>query len=124
MNLLILTKNIIEKCRIFFKNPSPTWRLLDKESSVMLLTSLIVGVCAGLGAVIFRHLIDWIQNFAYEDLAGILSDWHPFHLILIPALGGAIVGPLVYYLAREAKDMVFRKLWNHWNSVEEKLGLG
>jgi len=102
MNLLILTKNIIEKWRIFVKDPS-TWRLLDKESSVMLLTSLIVGICAGLGAVIFRHLIDWIQNFAYEDLAGILSDWQPLHLILIPALGGAIVGPLVYYFAREAK---------------------
>ena len=27
----------------------------------------------------------------------------PLHLILMPALGGLIVGPLVYYFAREAK---------------------
>ena len=103
MNLLNLSKNIFEKCKIIFKYPSTNLRLLDKESSVMLLTSLIVGICAGLGAVIFRHLIDWIQHFAYEDLAGVLNYWHPLHLILIPALGGAIVGPLVYYFAREAK---------------------
>ncbi len=103
MNPLIELKNISKKCSTFFKNQSTGWRLLDKESSVMLLTSLIVGICAGLGAVIFRNLIDWIQNFAYEDLAGILNDWYPIHLILIPALGGAIVGPLVYYFAREAK---------------------
>ena len=103
MNILNFLKIISDKWRGGIKDPFTNWRLLDKESSVMLLTSLIVGICAGLGAVIFRHLIDWIQNFAYEDISGILSDWYPFHLILIPALGGAIVGPLVYYFAREAK---------------------
>jgi len=69
----------------------------------MLLTSLIVGVCSGLGAVLFRHLIEWFQDIAYGDIAGVLSEWYPLHLIIIPALGGAIVGPLVYYFAREAK---------------------
>ena len=71
---------------------------------VMLLTSLLVGVGSGLGAVLFRrHLIDWLHNFAYSDIAGLLTEWYPLHLILIPAIGGAIVGPLVYYFAREAK---------------------
>ena len=69
----------------------------------MLITSLIVGIGAGLGAVLFRRLIDWIHNFAYSDIAGIFAEWYPLHLIIIPALGGAIVGPLVYYFAREAK---------------------
>ena len=69
----------------------------------MLVTSLIVGIGAGLGAVLFRRLIDWIHNFAYSDIAGIFAEWYPLHLIIIPALGGAIVGPLVYYFAREAK---------------------
>ena len=69
----------------------------------MLVTSLIVGIGAGLGAVLFRRLIDWIHNFAYSDIAGIFAEWYPLHLIIIPALGGAIVGPLVYYFAPEAK---------------------
>ena len=69
----------------------------------MLITSLIVGIGAGLGAVLFRRLIDWIHNFAYSDIAGIFAEWYPLHLIIIPALGGAIVGPLVYYFAPEAK---------------------
>jgi len=69
----------------------------------MIFTSLIVGIGAGLGAVFFRRLIDWIQDFSYRDMSGLLAEWYPLHLILIPAVGGAIVGPLVYYFAREAK---------------------
>ena len=85
------------------KSRPQKWRLLDADSSVILLTSLLVGIGAGLGAVLFRRLIDWLHNFAYSDIAGLLTEWYPLHLILIPAIGGAIVGPLVYYFAREAK---------------------
>ena len=69
----------------------------------MLLTSLIVGICSGVGAVLFRNLIDWLQNLAYQDITGLMQEYYPLHLILIPAIGGAFVGPLVYYFAREAK---------------------
>ena len=78
-------------------------RLLDADSSVMLLTSLLVGICSGVGAVLFRRLIDWLQNLAYQDISGLMQEYYPLHLILIPAIGGAFVGPLVYYFAREAK---------------------
>ena len=69
----------------------------------MLLTSLIVGICSGVGAVLFRRLIDWLQNLAYQDISGLMQEYYPLHLILIPAIGGAFVGPLIYYFAREAK---------------------
>ena len=69
----------------------------------MLLTSLIVGICSGVGAVLFRNLIDWLQNLAYKDISLLMQEYSPLHLILIPAIGGAFVGPLVYYFAREAK---------------------
>ena len=69
----------------------------------MLLTSLIVGICSGVGAVLFRRLIDWLQNLAYQDISGLMQEYYPLHLLLIPAIGGAFVGPLVYYFAREAK---------------------
>ena len=103
MKFSVFSKIFSKQSQEFIKAYRPKWRLLDADSSVMLVTSLIVGIGAGLGAVLFRRLIDWIHNFAYSDIAGIFAEWYPLHLIIIPALGGAIVGPLVYYFAREAK---------------------
>ncbi len=83
----------------------PRW--LDQrrvsESGVIMLTALIVGAGAGLGAVVFRRLIGGAQTLAYGGLGGLLEGIAPFHLLIIPALGGAIVGLLVYRFAREAK---------------------
>lgn len=73
------------------------------ESGIIMLTALIVGIGAGLGAVLFRRLIDGVQFLAFERVGGLLADIAPFHLLIIPALGGAIFGPLIYRFAREAK---------------------
>jgi CIC family chloride channel protein len=83
----------------------PRW--LDRgtlsESGTILFTALIVGIGAGLGAVIFRRLIEGVYTLAYGRLGGMMEAIHPFHLLIIPALGGAIVGPLIYRFAREAR---------------------
>lgn len=68
-----------------------------------MLTSLIVGIGAGLGAVIFRWLINSVQKLSYQRLGGLMEGIKPFHLLIIPALGGAIFGPLIFRFAREAK---------------------
>jgi CIC family chloride channel protein len=73
------------------------------ESALIMLTALVVGVGAGLGAVVFRRLIAGVQTLAYDGLGGFLNGIAPFHLLIIPALGGAIFGPLIYRFAREAK---------------------
>jgi CIC family chloride channel protein len=73
------------------------------ESVVILLTALVVGVGAGLGAVVFRRLISGMQTLAFDGLGGLLEGISPFHLLIIPALGGAIYGPMIYRFAREAK---------------------
>ncbi|MFV9674688.1 MAG: chloride channel protein [Anaerolineales bacterium] len=73
------------------------------ESAIIILTALVVGVGAGLGAVIFRRLIDGIQTLSFVKIAGILEPISPFQYILIPAVGGLIVGLLIFYFAREAK---------------------
>ncbi len=83
----------------------PRW--LDQrtlsESGAILFTALIVGIGAGLGAVVFRRLIDGVHTLAYDGLAGMMEGIYPFYLLIIPALGGAIFGPLIYRFAREAK---------------------
>jgi CIC family chloride channel protein len=73
------------------------------ESALIMLTALVVGAGAGLGAVVFRRLIAGMQTLAYDRLGSFLQGIAPFHLLIIPALGGAIFGPLIYRFAREAK---------------------
>jgi hypothetical protein len=46
-----------------------------------------VGIGAGLGAVIFRRLIEGVQTLAYDGLGGMLAGIYPFYFLLIPALG-------------------------------------
>lgn len=80
---------------------------LDRQgisgSGVIFLAAVVVGVGAGFGAVVFRRLISAIQGLAYGGLGGVLAGLAPYHLLLIPALGGAIFGPLIYRFAREAR---------------------
>ncbi|MFQ5585521.1 MAG: chloride channel protein, partial [Thermodesulfobacteriota bacterium] len=73
------------------------------ESGMVMFTALAVGVGAGLGAVLFRRLISGVQALSYDGLGGLLHWMAPFHLLIIPAVGGAIFGPLIYLFAREAK---------------------
>ena len=68
--------------------------------------AIIVGLAAGFGAVGFRLLINFFQSIAYgssDNLLEVVSGLVWYHKIWIPALGGLIVGPLVYFGAREAK---------------------
>ncbi|MBW1806235.1 MAG: chloride channel protein, partial [Deltaproteobacteria bacterium] len=66
----------------------------------------IVGLIAGFGAIGFRYLIDFIQSVSYGSAGNLLElvQSVPWYLrIAVPALGGLIVGVLIYFLAREAK---------------------
>lgn len=68
--------------------------------------ALIVGVLGGYGAVGFRLLIDFLRTISYGSAGNILDvlaalPW--WKKVLIPGLGGLIVGPVIYFLAREAK---------------------
>jgi len=67
---------------------------------------IVVGLLGGLGAVLFRRLIGFFQLAIYGnagDLSQIVASLEWWHVIAGPILGGAIVGPLVYFLAPEAK---------------------
>jgi CIC family chloride channel protein len=73
------------------------------ETVVLMGTSLLVGVGAGLGAVLFRWLIGLVHTLSFDGLANVLPFLGDYVLIVAPALGGLIVGPLIYFFAREAK---------------------
>lgn len=73
---------------------------------MMAILAALVGVAGGFGAIGFRYLIKFIQEISYGSGGNLveLASLQTWYLrILIPAFGGLLVGPLVYFLAREAK---------------------
>ena len=74
------------------------------ETQVLILSGLVVGIGAGLGAVAFRELISGCTFLFFQVLRPALSTFlGPSAIIFIPAIGGLLFGPLIYFFAREAK---------------------
>ena len=72
----------------------------------MAVLAVIVGLTAGFGAIGFRWLIGLFQYISYGSSDNLLEAAlsMPWYLkVWVPALGGLVVGPLVYFFAREAK---------------------
>jgi len=76
----------------------------------------VIGIIAGLGAVLFIHAITWVTDFALGDIVGYLPPFpvgegdptrhhmdRPWLLPLITGLGGLLSGVIVYNLAPEAE---------------------
>lgn len=79
---------------------------VSNENTIMAVLAAIVGIVAGFGAIGFRYLLDLIQAISYGSSGNMmevvaLNPWYT--RILVPAVGGLIVGPLIYFFAREAK---------------------
>ena len=89
-----------------FKKISNWEKLQANEHTIMAMLAVIVGLAAGFGAVGFRHLINFFQTLAYggeNDLLELVVHLPWYYRVAVPAIGGLIVGPLVYFFAREAK---------------------
>ncbi|MBT3188351.1 MAG: CBS domain-containing protein [Anaerolineae bacterium] len=89
------------KLKIFTFKIFGNW---DSSSEALFIgTALIVGLGTGLGAVAFRYLIQGVEWVGYDWFPVITAGWGKAYVLIIPAIGGLIVGPLVYFFAREAK---------------------
>jgi CIC family chloride channel protein len=72
----------------------------------MAILAVAVGLAGGFGAVGFRYLINFFQSLAYgssEELLHVVQALPWTLKVWVPAAGGLVVGPLVYFFAREAK---------------------
>ena len=90
----------------FFKKFSNLKQIQVNEHTIMVILAVIVGLAGGFGAVGFRHLINFFQTLAYggkNDLLEFVVNLPWYYRVAVPAIGGLIVGPLVYFFAREAK---------------------
>lgn len=87
-------------------------RFLGRSVPGMALAAVVVGLGAGLGAVVFRELIVLVTRLVtgttdYAATPGAPLPWWPeigrWFLVAAPVVGGLLYGPLVYRYAREAR---------------------
>jgi chloride channel protein, CIC family len=78
----------------------------------LFLLALLIGAGSGLGAVAFRYLISFFTWLAtghaeFGQQGRVASGHLPWlglgFFVLIPAIGGLVYGPLIYWFAREAR---------------------
>jgi CIC family chloride channel protein len=73
------------------------------SQNYLILLAVATGILTGLGSVAFIYLLIALSGFAQEGLARALDILGPANLVLLPALGGLLAGPLIVRLAKEAK---------------------
>ncbi len=86
-------------------------QLLEKanltEHTFMIIIALIIGVLAGFSAIGIRALIEFISDISFWGGDGTILEriqatpW--YWVLIVPAIGGLIVGPIIYFFAPEAK---------------------
>ncbi len=81
-------------------------RLRFNQHVYLSLLAILIGILGGYGAVLFRFAIKAVQYGFYQNTRDFLTFAHtlPFYFkIGLPALGGLLVGPIIYFGAQEAK---------------------
>lgn len=81
-------------------------RVVFYQPLFLLGAALCIGVLCGFAAVGFHHLIAWFGTWfwggRFTEAGGVAgAPW--WMLLLIPALGGLLVGPVIRFVAPEAK---------------------
>ena len=81
-------------------------RVAAHEPTILILVGALLGVATGYGAVLCRLGIGAIRKLAFGeagDITLLASDAPLLLVLLLPAVGGLLVAPLVEYFAKEAK---------------------
>jgi CIC family chloride channel protein len=79
-----------------------TGRFWSSETAVMATLALIVGLGAGLGTIVFVRMITFFTDLFFGSGKAIPLPLGTY-VILLPVLGGLIVGPIIHFVAPEAK---------------------
>jgi CIC family chloride channel protein len=78
-------------------------KIRSNETVFGVILAVIVGVIAGFGAVAFWKLIEVFSWFFFKGGAIGLAPLGNYYVILVPAIGGLIFAPIIYFVSREAK---------------------
>ena len=95
--------------RVTPRAPVWGWALIWLRSSFLpsqnylIILAVVVGILTGFGSVGFVWVLHWVADFAQTTAASALAIFGPAQLVLLPALGGLMVGPVIQRFAKEAK---------------------
>ena len=73
------------------------------EQNYLIILAVVVGILTGYGSVGFIFVLEWLSEFARGPVAESLEVFGPANLVLLPALGGLLAGPLIHRFAKEAR---------------------
>jgi chloride channel protein, CIC family len=77
--------------------------LQTSEPIFLLFFSVVVGIGSGFGAIVFRWLIKSFTILFFDKGHNLLQFLGTYYVILIPTLGGIIIGPIINKFAKETK---------------------
>lgn len=101
---MLRAKGIVVEFINFSKIASFLARFRMQEFVYGTVLAVLIGVGTGLGAVAFRYLIGLFTTAFFQDSSDILSFLGGYYIIIIPAIGGLLVGVLLYFTkTNEAK---------------------
>ena len=73
------------------------------EQNYLIILAVVIGILTGYGSVGFIFMLDRIAEFARGPVASTLGVFGSANLVLLPALGGLMAGPLIHRFAKEAR---------------------
>ena len=79
------------------------WQRFRESYLFLTLLAAIVGFISGVGAILFRWLINFFVDVFYGIGPRIFSFMGRSYYAIAPALGGLIIGPIIYYTASETR---------------------
>jgi len=78
-------------------------KIRSNEAIFGVILAAVVGIIAGFGAVVFWKLIEIFSWFFFKGGAVALAPLGDYYVILVPAVGGLLFGPIIHFVSREAK---------------------
>jgi chloride channel protein, CIC family len=78
-------------------------RLTNSQTILVGGSAILVGLASGAGVWLFKWLIELVHGFAFGGLANVSAPIGILAAVLIPALGGLLVGLTNYYFLGEEK---------------------
>jgi len=69
----------------------------------MMTLAVVVGIAAGLGTIIFVKMIAFFNGLFFGGGATVLGFMGGTYVVILPIIGGLLVGPIVHFVAPEAK---------------------
>ena len=99
----LITKGRI---KIYRRIQSIFTRFKNAEQIFTVIAAILIGTLGAFGAIGFRYMIKLSHRLffgTFEYSLAMVENFSWYHKLMLPVIGGLIVGPIVHFLAKEVK---------------------